>query len=206
MDLVDLIESRQFLGSEFLTWLWFKTECYDGLVDIDGFGQVDVIFDDRMTLESYLAETEKNVIKGGEPAYSPEAKTALREGKAPVSASFKFIHDGREWSFRFKSEGFAMTSVKIPAVKFDRKEEQFYERMKLVSDLEAMIEVLYEEFLTIRLSPLWDDQMVPAIEDWIGMDSKAGSNDYPEGIYDEAAELDLPDYSEYATQDAVKAR
>ena len=76
MDLMDLIESRRFLGSEFLMWLWFKSECYDGLFDIGPDKRpIEVILDDAMTLEAFLAETERNTFKGGAPAYSPEAKS-----------------------------------------------------------------------------------------------------------------------------------
>ena len=34
MDLVDLIESHRFLGSEYLTWLWFRSEMHDGMIAV----------------------------------------------------------------------------------------------------------------------------------------------------------------------------
>ena len=71
MDLVDLIETRRFLGSEFLMWLWFKSECFDNLFDTQNHGTVELWIDDKLTLEASLAETERNDFKGGAPAHSP---------------------------------------------------------------------------------------------------------------------------------------
>ncbi len=36
MDLVDLIEEKRFLGQEFLTWLWWKSEERGGVVALPG--------------------------------------------------------------------------------------------------------------------------------------------------------------------------
>ena len=45
MDLIDLINTRRFLGAEFLMWLWFKADCYDGIMDVGDHGKIEVIFD-----------------------------------------------------------------------------------------------------------------------------------------------------------------
>ena len=55
MNLADLIETRRFLGSEFMMWLWFKSETHDGLMDVAGHGAIEVVYDDRLVLEAYLA-------------------------------------------------------------------------------------------------------------------------------------------------------
>ncbi len=38
MDLVDLIAEKRFLGQEFLTWLWWKSEERGGSVSLPGPG------------------------------------------------------------------------------------------------------------------------------------------------------------------------
>ena len=40
MDLVDLITEKRFLGQEFLTWLWYKSEERGGSVNLPGRGDV----------------------------------------------------------------------------------------------------------------------------------------------------------------------
>jgi hypothetical protein len=181
MDLVDLIETRRFLGSEFLMWLWFKTETHDGLMNLgEEHGDVEVVFDDSLVLEAYLAETERNTFKGGAPAYSPEAKVALQQGKRVSRAKLAILKDGREWTFTLKAEGMDFTSVKIPAVLSRQEDEKFYERMYLVDEAEDIVDALYEEFLAIRLSDAWHDKMVPAMREWVATDDAVDPGLYPD--------------------------
>lgn len=179
MDLVDLINSRRFLGSEFLMWLWFKSECYDGMFDIPNHDRVEVVYDDRMTLEAYLAETERNMFRGGAPAYSPEARVALREGKRVQRAKLRVIKEGREWTFNIKAESLDLTSVKLPSLLSREEEEQFYERMYLVEELEQILDELFREFLNVRLTYAWEEVMVPAMREWIASDDFMKPEDYP---------------------------
>ncbi|QDG53742.1 hypothetical protein FIV42_24255 [Persicimonas caeni] len=187
MDLIDLINSRTFLGSEFLMWLWFKAECLDGLFDIPNHDRVEVSFDDQLTLEAYLAETERNMFRGGAPAYSPEAKTALQEGKRVQAAKLRVVKEGREWTFKIKAETLGLTSVKIPSLLSKEEEEQFYERMYLVEELEEILDELYKEFLGIRLSQAWNSVMLPAIQKWVHTEELLNPDHYPS-----EQELDQP--------------
>ena len=191
MNLADLIETRRFLGSEFMMWLWFKSETHDGLMKIEDHGPVEVVYDDRLVLEAYLAETERNTLKGGAPAYSEEAKVALRHGKRVSRAKLQVIKDGREWTFTFKADGMDYTSVKIPSVLSKEEEEKFYERMYLLEELEDIMDKLYAEFLSIRLDDeLWHDRMVPAMRDWVETDEALEPHWYPDlTIDDEPVEM-----------------
>lgn len=179
MDLIDLINSRQFLGSEFLTWLWFKVDCHDGLVDLPEIGRVEVVFDDQLTLDAYLAETQRSDLRGGAPAYSPEAMTSLRQGKRPIKAKLRLIKEGREWGFVFKADTFDLGGIKIPALLTKEFDEQFWERMYLVEELEEVIRGLYREFITLRLSEDWEARMVGAMKAWIESDTDPTPDDYP---------------------------
>lgn len=187
MNLADLIETRRFLGSEFMMWLWFKSETHDGLMQVTEHGPVEVVYDDRLVLEAYLAETERNTLKGGSPAYSPEAKVALQHGKRVSRAKLRVVKDGREWTFTFKAEGMDFTSVKIPSVLSKKEDEKFYERMYLIEELEDIMDRLYEEFMSLRLSDAWHDEMVPAMKRWVATDDTVDPGLYPELTEDVAA-------------------
>ena len=179
MDLVDLIEQRQFLGSEFLTWIWFKSNCYDGLLDVGELGRVEVTFDDQLSLEAYLAETQKSDLRGGAPADTIEAKIALRQGKRVAKTKLRIIFEGREWMLTFKGENLAMSGIKTPQVLTQEYDERFYERMYLLDEMESIIGTLYEEFLSIRLSKKWAADFLPAIQRWINSDSHVDQSLYP---------------------------
>ncbi len=50
----------------------------------------------------------------------------------------------------------------------DAMAEAFYERMHLTREIEAIVVALYRQFLTLRLAPVWNEAVVPALNDWIG--------------------------------------
>lgn len=179
MDLIDLINSRRFVGSEFLTWLWFRVDCHDGLLDIEDVGRIEVIFDDQLTLDAYMAETQRNDLRGGSPAYSMEAVTALRHGKRPTKAKLRFIREGREWAFTFKAETFDIASLKIPALLTQEEDDQFYERMYLIEEVEEILHALYKEFLRLRLADDWEERFVGAMKSWIESDEDPSEGMYP---------------------------
>ena len=180
MDLIDLINTRRFLGSEFLTWLWFNVDCHDGLIELPEFGRIEVIFDDQLTLDAYLAETQRNDLRGGAPAYSPEAITALRQGKRPTKAKLRVIRDGREWAFVFKAEQFDLSGIKIPALLTEEADEQFWERMYLIEELEDLVHALYKQFLIARLTPLWTERFTGAMQSWIESEEDPSPDDFPQ--------------------------
>jgi recombination associated protein RdgC len=52
MDLVDIISEKKFLGQEFLTWLWYKSEERGGAILLPEEGDILVVFEKHMLLES----------------------------------------------------------------------------------------------------------------------------------------------------------
>ena len=203
MDLLDLIETKRFLGAEFLMWLWYKSECYDSLLETSAHGTLELWFDDKLTLEASLAETERNDFKGGAPAHSAEAKTALRHGKRVSKAKLGIIKEGREWSLSIKAESLDVSGVKIPALLSREEEEQFYERMYLLEELEAILEHLYAEFLTIRLDAVWHDTVVGAMRAWVRSDEPCTMEHYPSAAIEAAVGEALRALGERARQAAT---
>jgi hypothetical protein len=61
----------------------------------------------------------------------------------------------------------ALSAVKLPAVVREETDEQFYERMYLLEELEAQFDALYAEFAALRISALWDSEIVPMMRAWV---------------------------------------
>ena len=184
MDLIDLIEAKRFLGAEFLMWLWFKSECYESLIESREHGVLEFWYDDKLTLEAYLAETERNDFKGGAPAHSAEAKTALRHGKRVAKAKIGLIKEGREWTLTIKSDTLDVSGVKLPALLSREEDEQFYERMFLLEELEDIIQSLYKEFLVLRTDAVWQAELLPALRAWVQADEPRALEHYPAAACD----------------------
>jgi hypothetical protein len=166
MDLVDRIETTRFLGHEFLVWLWFKTEIHEAtLKRADGSG-LEIWLDSQLVLQSVSDRGERTTMKGVAPSGTVEAKVALENGKVPVRAKVSVSVENKDFSFVFDAPSFGFTSVKLPEVTEKDTDERFAERMVLLALLDDVIREQYLEFLLIRLSTLWDAELLPAIVRW----------------------------------------
>ena len=70
----------EFLGEEFLTWLWFCIETRGGDFDLPGDRAVGVSFDDFLAFAPRDDDETEHTLKKGTPSRSAEASTALRSG------------------------------------------------------------------------------------------------------------------------------
>jgi hypothetical protein len=164
MDLIDLIEKRRFLGREFLVFLWFESELFDGWIPVDGYGPCEVRLEGQITLS---CDKEQARLKGTAPSADPEAKQALRQGKLPAQARLRVTAGELAYTFTFLADALAIAAVKIPSVVKSEADEQFYERMYLVEELEALVSALYAKFVGVRLSTAWEEHVLPAIRAWV---------------------------------------
>ncbi|HEY2511160.1 MAG TPA: hypothetical protein VGI39_09900 [Polyangiaceae bacterium] len=186
MQLVDRIEKRRFVGREFLIWLWFESETFEGTLHVAAHGEFGLWIERSLVLTSGKEGTR---IKGAQPAYGREAKESLCRGKLPESAGFHLVQGDRESSFTLRAERLGVAALKLPTVlgaeadeapvallegpkrppkrkredkarqdarESDEAHEAFYERMQLTRDFEVLVEALYADFLAIRLGDSWD--------------------------------------------------
>jgi len=163
-DLIERIERNRFAGREFLLWLWFESELFETNLAPTGAPQCAMWFETRMTLSF---ERDESVLKSAMPAASPEAKEALRQGKLPKEARLRMNAGEREFAWMLRGDTLALASVSIPAElkdKGDEVHEVFYERMRLLEELEAILEALWRDFLTLRLSEAWNTTLVPMLK------------------------------------------
>lgn len=173
MDLIDLINRTSFLGPEFLTWLWYRSEKQQGTFDAGGeLGPFELWFDDKLTVGSPAVNAQENLFKGGHPATSLEARTALRLGKLASEAKLRVVRASQEWSFTLKADRLEAAGVKIPAVLSREDEEVLNERMILVEQLDMMLKALLTQFLVLRVSPEWEGDELPAMRHWVATDGE----------------------------------
>ena len=168
MDLLAKMNQVAFLGPEFLTWLWYRTETAGESFSLDGVDEpIEVWFDDRLVVGSTLVNAQENHFRGGHPPTSLEARSALRLGKLATQARLRFVQGSREWSFILKGVDMTCSGVKIPAILSKDDDERFYERMYLLEELDAMLTCLFGQFLKLRVSDAWTTAEMPAIREWV---------------------------------------
>ena len=166
MDLINRINFTRFLGREFLTWLWFRSDANEGMFDIPT-GAVEVWFDAKLTLEAQGDLKEQNVVKAENPTEADEARASLLTGKLVAEARLRIIRDQKQWTVNVKGDTLALSGVKIPALLSRDDEEQLYERFYLMEELEDLFSDLYEQFIRLRLDDdTWREE-IQAIRGWV---------------------------------------
>lgn len=111
MDLVDMIIEKKHIGQDFLTWLWWKSEEFGGVVNTDG-EFIGVTFGGKMRLES----ADENVVCNGKTSELDEAMAGLRVGKKPEQANIILEKDSMKFGTVFSASMFEFKSVSLPRV------------------------------------------------------------------------------------------
>lgn len=174
MDLVDIIAEKRFLGQEFLTWLWCKSEERSGAIDLPGIGDISVAFEKHLLLEYGEGESHEKVICQGLQAGLNEARTGLRMGKKLEQARIVLGRGEYEWIMTVKASMFDFKSVKTPKTMASQEdsddplavEGKILEKIGLYEQALQLVDELFRLYLNIRLSSDWEAELT-RLRAWI---------------------------------------
>lgn len=175
MDLVDLIAEKRFIGQEFLTWLWFKSEERGGSVELPGKGDIIVVFEKHMLLEYGEGESNEKCICSGLQTELKEARTGLLMGKKLEQARIQLVQGEYEYNFTLAGALMEFRSVKLPKTAGTEQEQtgnpeetegMILERIFLFEELVRIVNELLRYFLTIRTGDGWREELAK-IRTWI---------------------------------------
>ena len=162
-----------FLGREFLTWLWFKSEERNGMIHISDFGDIEMTFIRHLALVSGEGEYAESVVCQGQHADLKEGKEAVRQGKKIKEARISLGRDSAKWEFTFKADTFQFQSLKLPIptdADIEQEEDKSgrtLERIYLIETAVKTMDDLFLQFLSLRLSEQWADE-ASRMEKWAG--------------------------------------
>jgi hypothetical protein len=160
-------QPKDFLGNEFLLWLWHEADNRTGVIGTDAAGDVTIYLDKVLDLDCAYGQSGRDTLKGDGPTQMPEARDALRSGKVPRKAGMIIDSNRQQYTFTFSAEGLSLATVKLPDVEdADNPRTVFEERITLLRDLCAAIDGLFESFLKVRGSSAWEGY-VNGVRRWI---------------------------------------
>lgn len=175
MDLVDLITEKRFLGQEFITWLWWKSEERGGSVHLPGQGDITVVFEKHMVLEYGEADYSEKLICSGLQTELKEARTGLRTGKKLEQARIQIVRGDYEFNVTLGATLFEYRNVRPPktaasASENSKSDEEIegliLERIFLFEELTKIVNDLYRLYLQTRLSANWHQELAE-IRSWV---------------------------------------
>jgi len=174
MDLVDLIAEKRFLGQEFLTWLWYKSDERGGTVLLPGAGDIGLVFEKHMLLEYGEGESFEKVVCQGLQAELKEARTGLRMGKKLEQTRIHLVLGEYEWFLTLKGSMLEFRNVKLPKTMTgleesddpDAVEGRLLDRIGLLETATRTVDDLFRMFLEIRTSAGWQEELA-LVSTWI---------------------------------------
>jgi hypothetical protein len=159
-------EPKDYLGNEFLLWLWHEAEMGEGTVQA-GEQEVSVLLDRVLDLDCAYGQSGRDSLRGTGPTRMPEARAALRTGKVPRKAGVLLECNGMQFTLTFNAEGFHIGGAKLPEVEEAQSPRiLFEERISLLRECVKVIETLYESFLIIRVGSGWEGY-VSTVARWV---------------------------------------
>jgi len=158
-----------FLGNEFLLWLWYVADCTgtDTLALPDG-SEVVFMFSGGVKVEDPRGQTGHGTMNSESAVRLPEARAAVRAGKLPRKAALTLVRHDDQFSVILQAETLAVTSGKVPNAPGDvngRAREEH--RLQAVRDLCETLDQVYAAFLGLRLSKAWELELAE-VRAWLG--------------------------------------
>lgn len=182
MDLVDIIAEKRFVGQEFLTWLWWKSEERGGSIALPEQGDITVVFEKHMLLEYGEGETNEKLICSGLQTELQEARTGLRMGKKLEQARIQLMHGQYEYNFTLAAALMEFRNVKLPktaetetdaGANPEETEGMILERIYLFEELIRVVNSLFKLFLQTRVSDRWMEELA-TIRNWVNSQPAQG--------------------------------
>ena len=157
-----------FLGNEFLMWLWWRLENEGDTIALPDDSEVTVMMTKTLTLECPHAESGKETIAAECPIKLPEAMQAIRSGKLPRKAGMTVIRDDRQFDLTLNAETFGISGAKIHVK--DDEEFDTNDRVDAIRLLSETTDLMLHAFCELRTSTDWKKEQ-KSIQKWLTQDN-----------------------------------
>ncbi|MCP3905375.1 MAG: hypothetical protein GY715_17240 [Planctomycetes bacterium] len=160
-------QPKDFLGNEFLIWLWAQGEIGSAAIDTEG-GPVALVFDQSLDMDCAWDVAGRQTLRATGPTRLPEAAKGLQNGKWPRKAGLVLAARGDQWTLTFQGDRFLVTGCRLatpeeaPASERERTEQ----RLASIETLDGVLVDLFHAFLERRICSGWQGER-QAIREWI---------------------------------------
>ena len=161
--------SRDFVGNEFLLWLWFQCNESGAEIKLADNSIATVMIARSLTLECPRGVSGHETISHEGPTRLPEALRAIQSGKMPRKCGLTVVRHDVQYEFAIHAETLAVGSAKIPAPEDEDARARLDARAQQLRDLIETLDLLYDAFGEVRFSAEWV-KMLARMQRWLGRD------------------------------------
>lgn len=159
--------SRDFIGNEFLLWLWYYTDVESDTIKLADDSEVTLMLARTLNLECPRGVTGHETISHEGPTRLPEARRAIQSGKLPRKVGLTLVRHGEQYELTLHAETLGVGGAKLPP-----PDEGADARGKLddrANQLRALIEtldLLYNAFGEKRFGKEWEAELA-GMQKWL---------------------------------------
>src|SRR5581483_8354345 len=158
--------NRDFLGNEFLLWLWYMVENESDTIALSDKSEAALMLARSLVLECPRGQTGRESISSDAPAKLPEAFRAIQLGKLPRKVGLTIVRHDNQYELTLQAETLAITGARLPPVEGDDDRARRDARIGLIRHLLETLDLLYAAFSERRCSTAWPKDMAK-IKKWL---------------------------------------
>ncbi len=163
--------NRDFLGNEFLLWLWYYLENESDTLLLADRSEAAVMLSRTLTLECPRGQTGKESISSDGPTKLPEALRAVQAGKLPRKAGLTLVRHDAQYELTLQAETLAISSARLPPPEAEDDRARLEERITQVRHLLETLDLMYSAFLQRRLGEPWPQELAK-MKKWLRRDER----------------------------------
>jgi hypothetical protein len=164
-------DSRDFLGNEWLLWLWYTLDAESDTIRLADGSEVTAMLARTLVLECPRGQTGKETITSEGPSRLPEARRAIQTGKWPRKTGLTLVRHDRQYELTLQAENLAVSSARLPPVEEGEERARLEERLELLRHLLETLDLLFDAFGQVRTGDGWSRQL-GKIQKWLQREEK----------------------------------
>jgi hypothetical protein len=158
--------SRDFLGNEFLLWLWYMLDAEHDTLSLGDGSEAAVMLARTLALECPRGQTGKESITSDGPTRLPEARRAIQAGKLPRKAGLTVVRHDHQYELTLQAETLAVSGARLPAPEASDERARLEERVTQLRHLLETLDLLYDAFGQARVSDNWGRELAK-MQKWL---------------------------------------
>ena len=166
----DASGNYDYLGNEFLLWLWWYLETQSDTIALSDDSEVTVMLTKTLTLECPLGESGKETISAESPVRLPEAAQAIRSGKLPRKSGMTLVRHGQQYDLVLQAETFGISGAKVRTDDDAEGRAEVEDRVDMIRALCETVDLLFESFVQRRIAAPWAADL-QQITQWLQADA-----------------------------------
>lgn len=163
--------SRDFVGNEYLLWLWYTLDHESDTIALSDNSAVTAMLARTLALECPRGQTGKESIASEGPSRLPEAKRAIQTGKLPRKCGLTLVRHDQQYELTLQAESLAVTGAKLPPPTEESERGRLEKRVTQIRGLIETLDLLYDAFGRMRFGSEWSKELAQ-MQKWLQRDDR----------------------------------